>query len=394
VRLAHFSVKEYLISDRILKGTVSAFYQDTELANKEILETCVQYLIMLDKENSISPTSLKDYPLLDYAARLWFRHMNLISSIQLDQSVQNIILRLFKGRPNCFLNWIRVFEPTTMAPHRPENCLELDPDGEGYTQLGSPLYYASRLGFEWLVERLLREDERSSTDINATGGLFGTPLLAAAAAENDLSPGLGNIKIVKLLLQYGADANASGHWPGNALSFAIQKGNDVILQLLLDAGAAVNLPAGREPILHEAIRLGNQQAVEHLLQAHTSVDTKDVIGKSSILVSCSDIKYMPCLAVLLKHGANVHDQDSVGRTALHYAVNAGASGSTILLLLRYGASPQTGDRNGIRPFDQGCCPEATREKILSNLRAATDITSEPEEEGKTWILSTYDAAGG
>ena len=49
LRLAHYSVKEYIISERILLGAASAFFTSETLANTLLGEVCLTYLLSFDK---------------------------------------------------------------------------------------------------------------------------------------------------------------------------------------------------------------------------------------------------------------------------------------------------------------------------------------------------------
>jgi len=69
VTLAHFSVKEYLISTRIQQSDVK-FYGIGEVeANTAIAETCLAYLLQFDQPDPPSETVYEDFPLVEYAAR-------------------------------------------------------------------------------------------------------------------------------------------------------------------------------------------------------------------------------------------------------------------------------------------------------------------------------------
>ena len=71
IRLAHFSVKEYLVSDRIRASQ----YSIKEItANISIAETCLVYLLQFDKPDSLTPGTLEDLPLVGYAGEYWTRH--------------------------------------------------------------------------------------------------------------------------------------------------------------------------------------------------------------------------------------------------------------------------------------------------------------------------------
>ncbi|KAH8805379.1 hypothetical protein F5884DRAFT_445807 [Xylogone sp. PMI_703] len=77
VRLAHFSVKEYLVSRQIQVGPVIQHKIREIPVNALIAEICLTYLFQFDKPDSLNPQSLKAFPLLSYAARNWVTHARI-----------------------------------------------------------------------------------------------------------------------------------------------------------------------------------------------------------------------------------------------------------------------------------------------------------------------------
>ncbi|KAL9119965.1 MAG: hypothetical protein Q9187_003484, partial [Circinaria calcarea] len=78
VRLAHFSVREYLTSERILAGPgPTSRYSIREIpAHLGIAEICLAYLLQFDQPDSTFLSS-KDFPLAQYAACYWIYHTEL-----------------------------------------------------------------------------------------------------------------------------------------------------------------------------------------------------------------------------------------------------------------------------------------------------------------------------
>ena len=69
VRIAHFSVQEYLESERIHQHAVAAFGVRRPEAHAEIASICLTYLLEL-----VSPLSISKYPLALYASKSWYEH--------------------------------------------------------------------------------------------------------------------------------------------------------------------------------------------------------------------------------------------------------------------------------------------------------------------------------
>jgi hypothetical protein len=70
IGLAHFSVKEYLLSDLIQNSSATKFHTTRITANGFIAESCLLYILQCDESNSqdLSHKDLELYPLLRYAS--------------------------------------------------------------------------------------------------------------------------------------------------------------------------------------------------------------------------------------------------------------------------------------------------------------------------------------
>lgn len=210
VILAHFSVKEYLISDIIRLGeTVKYSLQEID-CHLSLAKDCLAYLLHFDNVSSLPSGVFTDYPLAEYAAQNWTKHARVARSI--DSTLFQDFL-LTKG--NAFFNWIRLYDS-----ERPFGSdLTRSPE-----KIASPLYYTS-------VARLLESVKMildSGADINTLGGDYGTALIAASSR--------GYFEIVQLLLERGAHMNTTSSY-GTALEAASFSGHIQILKLLLGKGA-------------------------------------------------------------------------------------------------------------------------------------------------------------
>jgi len=74
VRLAHFSVKEYLVLERILQGDAKHYSIHEINTNISICNGCLAYLLEFNGFNSLTPRLLAEFPLTGYAAQYWIQH--------------------------------------------------------------------------------------------------------------------------------------------------------------------------------------------------------------------------------------------------------------------------------------------------------------------------------
>jgi len=222
IYLAHYSVKEYLTSDRILAGSASAFACFETSANRNITELCLTYLSSLERPDTLTYGSLTAFPLLSYASRFWFKHAQTANE---EMGLDPVIVKfLNEAKSLILLNRLLDVHPS----YEGEAFFRITP-----SKVGSPLYYASYYGLS-RVAAMLAE---GGADVNAQGGDYGNALQAAAYNSEDVS-------LIKLLLEAGADVNAQGGKYGNALQAAAKASNMLTVKLLLEAGADVNAQGG------------------------------------------------------------------------------------------------------------------------------------------------------
>lgn len=313
VVLAHYSVKEYLVSDRIWRSPV-ACYGIREIECQDfIAKSCLGYLLQFRESESVDRHTVKEYKLAYYCAKYWMKHAQ--GTREQTEGFVPAALELLSHR-EAYMNWLLIYDP--------DNPWLFFKDK---TRIGStipPLYYVSINGLGKIVEHLLCK----GVDVNAQGGRHGNAIQAASLG--------GHEQVVKLLLKNGADVNAQGGNYGSALEAASWKGYKAVVKLLLDEGAEVNAQGGDYGnALHAASWRGHEQVIELLLShgAHVNAQFKDY---GTALYTASRKGYEAVVKLLLDNGADPNAQGGYYGNALEAALSEGHE-AVVKLLVAKGA---------------------------------------------------------
>ena len=314
VQFSHFSVKEYLTSDRlaVATGDISFHHIDLELAHTILAQACLGVLLRLD--DSPRETSVLRFPLAEYAARHWVDHaLHKDVSLRIKSGIED----LFDPDQPHFRRWTQIHDVD-------DNIWGLA-DGETRPELleAAPVYYAALCGFPSVVEKLISEHPEH---INARGGSCGT-VLHAASKWNHLT-------IVQSLLKHDADVNARGQWERTPLHLALVWGNLEVGRRLLEHGADVNAKQDDHwTPLHLAARNGYFEFVQMLLVHHADINAQNDIGHTA-LHGASTTGKVNVVRLLLDHGAYSQARGKDQSTPLHRASYWGELEVARLLLER------------------------------------------------------------
>ncbi|KAI0206014.1 hypothetical protein F4808DRAFT_455506 [Astrocystis sublimbata] len=203
LQLAHFSVKEYLVSDKLAQG----IDQDFKITTARASLACT----LLHKGADVNAQGGKYSNALQAAS--YRGHEAIVQTL------------LHKGA-------------------------DVNAQGGKY---GNALQAASSEGYEAIVQTLFYK----GADMNAQGGEYSNALQAASYR--------GHEAIVQTLLHKGADVNAQGGEYSNALQAASYRGHEAIVQTLLHKGADVNAQGGKYSNALQAASYRGHEAIVKML---------------------------------------------------------------------------------------------------------------------------------
>jgi ankyrin repeat protein len=161
------------------------------------------------------------------------------------------------------------------------------------------------------------------------------------------------VEIIKVLLQYGVKLDIRNDSGRTALHEETERGNIEIVQLLLQNGADPNAKAGDHcTSLHMAAStyFGDVEMARTLLRHGADVNARDITGDTALHKSIRFVNVEIC-KLLLDHGADVNARDEGGGTSLHIGLQYG-SVEICRLLLHHGADVNALATAGETPLHQ------------------------------------------
>jgi ankyrin repeat protein len=331
VQFSHFSVKEYLTSTRL---AASDYHIDLAPANTTLAEACVGVLLHL---RNVWPPEY--HPLARYAARHWTTHTQIggVSS-----RLQKAMEYLFGPENPPFREWCRLYDIDTKPPglarlgHFFHRITE-------YPRATAPLYYASLCGFQDLVQHLIIKYPQ---DVNASGGRYATPLVAALAGKH--------FQTADLLRRNGAALHFRGDHMRTPLHFAASNGDLEVVQKIIEYDIRAK-NTGWHRFLHFASSKVKGGSVLRLLpKSGAHINARDMDG-SSPLHYASFKGDLEIVCQLLEHGADVKARTTDGSTPLHEASACGAL-KVVRLLLERGADIKARAKDGSTPLHNASSP--------------------------------------
>jgi len=177
------------------------------------------------------------------------------------------------------------------------------------------------------VRQLLAQDPNL---VNRRDRLGHTPLFFAS--------GIGNLELVKLLLNQGADPKASDPHGDQPIHEAARSRNTAVVQALLEKGADVNARGflATTPLHQAVIIKSDKEMCAFLLSRGAAVNLKDELGDTPLHAAALTEGQSSAIELLIDHGADITARNNIGEMPMglagmyHQAENAA-------VLLQHGA---------------------------------------------------------
>ncbi|CUS10697.1 unnamed protein product, partial [Tuber aestivum] len=163
LRLAHFSVKEYLISDRVAQGPSAYYHISEDKANLLMSHACLSQILRHGSQVATSADKIQVMPFLHHSAEYWFIYIKAIENIApaplSDASLE--VLELGQS-------WLDIHDPDDHDWDRPLGSGAYPP----------AIYYSSLLNLVVACKSLVNRNE-GAVNVGAQGGYYGNALQAA-----------------------------------------------------------------------------------------------------------------------------------------------------------------------------------------------------------------------
>ena len=328
VQFSHFSVKEYLTSDRLTtsSGEVLRYHIALEPAHTILAQACMSTLLWSDdsaEQNGFENIS----QLAKYAAEHWVTHAKYGN---VSAGLQKAMEYLFDPDKPHFAAWRELHDLDTNPLRNSDLTFHYFASNPVAHKLHAvPLYYAALCGLQDLVELLIFKYPQH---VDIHGGYYVTPLVAALAGEH--------FQIAKILRDNGAGPpNLRGYSGMSPLHSAAYYGDLQIVQVLLEHKADVDAEddSGQTPLLNLSRnrgggrRMSQLHQVSRLLLEHGADVNARSHNLSTPLHTAAENGRVEVVRVLLEHGASVGAEDEKGKTPFQLASSRGHSGIMELL---------------------------------------------------------------
>ena len=360
VQFSHFSVKEFLTSNRLAASAVDVLrghHIRPEPAHTIMAQACLGVLLRLN--HHMDKETIGGYPLARYASNCFVDHAKFGDVLS---HVNNGLDDLLDPDKPHFDTWLwlqygdwdcRTFV-WSLSFKYPGESLSDQSNSEHpapmYPPRIFPLYHALALRHTCLVQHLILKRPH---DLDA-GDIYGTTALHVSAYFSDC-------KVVQMLLERTAAINVRDSKGRTPLHYAMHDDGDYwydskrephddvfhCARLLLDSGASAEAQNndGSTP-LHVAASKMDEEVIQLLIESSTNIDLRNNTGRTA-LHEASQRGQPDIIQLILNNGADVDAPNNEGSTPLHLAISgASQPAAPARLLLKHGASATVRNEKG------------------------------------------------
>jgi ankyrin repeat domain-containing protein 50 len=234
VKPAHYTVSEYMQSNRIRSSPVKFFAMSEDSGNVSLAKICLKYFLNFNNPEPLDVAIHKGYPLLTYARVFWHHHVT--SALLQNDAVTTDFLRKFLDvKAYYVLNLVRLSHSISPYAIPPVNLV-------------STVFYLCAEGASCEVVKFAVD---MGFDVNgeAEGAASALQLVASGHWGHDINK-------LNILLAAGAEVNFRGGPWGTALAAAVQSDSEERVARLLDVGADPNMRGypSQSTALHFAVK--------------------------------------------------------------------------------------------------------------------------------------------
>ncbi|TRM70008.1 hypothetical protein BD626DRAFT_476016 [Schizophyllum amplum] len=300
VRLAHASVKEYLLA----LPPSSPFYIDINRAYGLMARTGLAYIL------ANAPSAADDHHSSNrhHLTWTWVIYASKVDSNEdssLMEDITNVISRITsRDKLAVYLHTAALVGHIpllrVLAERVDVNCyIELDePDGMIYA---TPLHRAVSAGHAEAARLLM--DKGAVVDARD-----GASRAAATMSEDRME-----------LIGRGPEGDNSHRGGRTPLQLAAQCGYLELVRLLVDRGSSVDTREGTDRTsLHIAVENGHVEVARFLLDAGSEVDARDAAGRMPLQLAAKRGQLI-LVRLLVDRGADIQSREQGGKTTLHLA---------------------------------------------------------------------------